>query len=522
MPLPSSAGHRPPRRAHKEKIMARFSLLLAAAMGCALTAACLNGADAAPGVPSPASQPASQASAERIKSLIDRMGDADSTVRDAAQRELIQIGQGAMDALVQATKNPDAEVRSRATEIVREIRASATLALSKGLAKNHLWSFEIPAGTIGSPVVFGERLYVVGGDWKLYSIDTKAGKKVWDADHQGKGSFALAAGEKVAAIIQGAGLTVHDVKDGKELWKKDVPGAAGPTGGPAIGGAPGKFPTFVPSQVWIVGDTVVVKATDGLKAFKTATGDDAWDVEVKLEARPSNAAEAAGVVCMSSGKAVMGVDLASHKQIWSKDIANCAVLGSNGKLFCALAESKLYMLDPMKGDKLWEADLPADPKAKPTRAPSMGRRPAGLVMDDSRLYIVFGSQEFTTYDLKTGASSTVSFDSSLLEAAARQASAGSDDRTGAFAPGVLSLGGSRIASGGKYYTNTNNNALLAFDGKTGQNLWMLPTKQTVVGNLIIADGVLYYVTLKGVTKTAESAPAPQPQDLSGVHALKLP
>ncbi|MFB3893496.1 MAG: PQQ-binding-like beta-propeller repeat protein [Phycisphaerae bacterium] len=499
--------------------MAKYSLFLAAALCCAIAASQLNGADQA----ASASSPASQAGAERIKSLISKLGDTDSAVRDAAQQELVRIGPAAMDALVQAAKDPDAEIRSSAAEILRQVRASAALAASKEMAKNYLWSSTIESGTIGSPAVFGDRLYVVGGDWRLYAINLKTGRKVWDVDHQGKGMFALGAGEKGVAFIQGAGLAFHDAKDGKEVWRKDVPGAAGPGGGPAIGGGAGRFPIFVPSQAWVMGGTVIAKATDGLRAFKAADGADDWQVELKLAGRPCMAAMAGGIACMSSGQAVVGVDLATHKQIWSHEVADTIVLGANGKVFCGVAGPKVFALDPQKGGKLWEADMPADTRPRVASGPAPVRHPGPLVMDDQRLYIVFGSQEFMTYDLKTGAMAAVAFDPSLVEAAAREMSGGADSRNVPRPAGksVLSLGASRNASGGVLYVS-GNDALLAFDGKTGRNLWMLPVKHPISGSMNILDGVLYFVTLRGLSKTPDTGPAPLPKDTPGVHALKLP
>lgn len=89
---------------------------------------------AAQPIPEPAAQPASEPmagpndepAAERIRRLIDRLGDADYHAREAAQAELAKLGFEAFDALSAATRSDDFEVAARARRLLRDLRIEWT------------------------------------------------------------------------------------------------------------------------------------------------------------------------------------------------------------------------------------------------------------------------------------------------------------------------------------------------------------------------------------------------------------
>jgi tetratricopeptide (TPR) repeat protein len=59
---------------------------------------------------------------QRIAELISQLGDSEFAVRDRAQRELVQLGFAAFDALSEAEESDDIEVASQARYLVRLIR----------------------------------------------------------------------------------------------------------------------------------------------------------------------------------------------------------------------------------------------------------------------------------------------------------------------------------------------------------------------------------------------------------------
>jgi outer membrane protein assembly factor BamB len=163
--------------------------------------------------------------------------------------------------------------------------------------------------------------------------------------------------------------------------------------------------------------------------------------------------------------------------------------------------------------------------------PPRGIRPGTLVADETRLYGVLGD-EMISFDLRKGDKTSARLDLTVPQADGGEAAAGGN--TGAAVvvgpAGVAVGGGMRMtssirggmvrwtAAGGTLYVG-GNDGLFAFDGKTGQRLWVLPVKQTMPGDPVVADGVLYYTTARyGGPATDEKA---LPKDLPGLHAVKL-
>ena len=123
--------------------------------------------------------------------------------------------------------------------------------------KNIKWKVEIPGRGSSSPVVFGDRIYLLtaipvgvagqaqhaprGGlpqrgvhQYKVLAIDRKTGKTVWErvareeepheASHQDNGTWASSSaitdGEHVFAYFESSGLYAYDLA-GKLIWQTD-------------------------------------------------------------------------------------------------------------------------------------------------------------------------------------------------------------------------------------------------------------------------------------------------------------
>jgi outer membrane protein assembly factor BamB len=506
------------------------------------------GAMAAWPLRSSAAEPAKSLTADQVKALIAKLGDADFKVRDAAQKDLVHAGPAALDALEQAAKSGDAEVKQRAAEAIKQIKDAVALADTQEMAKNYVWSHAIQNGAIGSPVVLGGMAYVVGQGPTLHAVDIKTGKEAWSYSMPTKGSPLVSAGEKVIALTVGRILMVVSVMDGNQLWQKDLRPATASTPAPGAGQAvapaslpPGQAPNGPPGpvlaagpimplgrlQAWVVGDAVVVRiALNKLKAFKALTGDDAWEMEVKPAGFPMcNTVVAGGVAYTSEGASVTAIDLSTRKRLWSQEVGFCTGLARGGQTLVCRTAGKFVALETKKGEKAWAVDWNPDLPAGP-QGPIARSRDSGLVVDDARLYTLVGD-EITTFDLNNkGKMTTAKLDLSLLETEGGKDAANSlNARPQGGAGGNGNFNGGLdmarwTACGGTLYVDTVQ-GLFAFDGKDGRRLWVLPlpTKQMLSGAPVVADGVIYFATTP--LSTAQFDEKTLPKDLPGLHAVKL-
>ena len=480
--------------------------------------------------PAPASQPAKILTADHVKALIAKLGDADFKARDAAQKELVAAGPAVLDALDQAAKSDDAEVKSRAKATTKEIRDGIAKVVSAELAKKCDWSYPLPNGALDAPVLHEGKAYVVGLDWKLHAVDAKTGKPAWAADLSARGQVQVSIGEKVVALISGTVLTALDPKDGNQLWRNTTGNGGGPMMGALNNMVGGPFGMVVP-RVWVVGDAVVARvAMDKLKAYRAFDGNEVWETELKTGTARTFCVPIVegGILYVPEGESLSAIDLKTQKRVWTVELANCARLARGGvALLCATGD-KLVALDAKKGVKLWDADLPgragaAGPGMAPRVLPG-----TGLVADDQRAYIAIGD-ELTTFDLKKGEKATAKLDLIVPQAEEGGAATpvGGFGQGGGNAPpaGVAASTNSAVArwtaADGTLYGATTN-ALIAFEGKTGQRLWALPLKnQRITGDPVIEGDVIYV----GTGRYGAAQPADEKtldKDRPGLHAVKLP
>jgi outer membrane protein assembly factor BamB len=168
----------------------------------------------------------------------------------------------------------------------RSVSASADLPVEWGPEKNERWRAPLPGRSNGSPVVWGDRVFVLQAVAQenrrtVMCFNRVDGKLLWQAgvtysekesthpDNPSCSGTPATDGERVVACFGSAGLACYDLA-GKELWRRDL-GKLDHMFGNAI------------SPV-IVGDRVVVNYGPGegerLVALDKRTGEIAW------EARP--------------------------------------------------------------------------------------------------------------------------------------------------------------------------------------------------------------------------------------------
>lgn len=216
--------------------------------------------------------------------------------------------------------------------------------------KNIKWKVEIPGRGSASPVVWGDRVYVLsavpagvpagaqhqprGGvkpidthRFLVLAIDRKTGKTIWErtarehapheASHQENGTYASASaitdGERVYAWFESQGMFVYD-PDGKLLWQKDL-------GDKMMRNqfGEGSTPALHGNTLVIVWDHYV-RGQSFIVALNKLTGDELWRVpreEIDTWATPLvvEANGRAQVVAAGMNK-VRAYDLETGKIVW--------------------------------------------------------------------------------------------------------------------------------------------------------------------------------------------------------------
>lgn len=483
----------------------------------------LSAADG-PSTVRPAATVPTSSTQEQIKTWIKQLDDADYKIRSTAQKSLTDAGTAALDALAEAARSNQAEVKQRAEQAIKDIRNAQLTEASAEAARNYLWSCPIESGPAGSPAVSGGRAYLTSADRKLHAVDLKTGKALWAvALPAGRSSsMQVSAGDRVVVVAMSGLVAAYDVQEGKSLWEKKVVASA-PASAPASRAGPGaaQLPpaALIRPYAVIVGDLVITTlGIDKLSAVKAMTGEQVWEVDAKQGRNWCNVLVVRGAAYLASDNAVTAIDLASHRQLWSCDLENCLGLALGGKTLCCVTNSTMVGLDAQKGSRLWEENLPG--------GPGPGGRVAAIVIlrgrgwqdsvvpaDDARVYLLIGD-ELSSYDLKTGGKSTVRLDLSL------------PDNPGTQPPGLGSVmtnaPSTMIArwtvADGVFYL-AGYGGLFGFDAKTGRRLWGTAMEQVLSADPVVVDSVLYLATIRQIGLAA-TAPSAAPKDLPGLHAWR--
>lgn len=214
------------------------------------------------------------------------------------------------------------------------VSADATPPVEFGPDKNLLWKAEVPGRGSGSPVVWGERVFVTSAvptsksnefDFRIFAFDRTTGRLLWthsafvatphERTHETNG-FASASpctdGECVYAHFGSRGLVCYTV-EGKRLWDRDF-------GDMQVrnGFGEGSSPT-------IAGDLLIVpwdhEGKSMLYAVDKKTGKTVWETprdEPTCWATPLIATDANGKkqIVMNGQTAARGYDLATGEELW--------------------------------------------------------------------------------------------------------------------------------------------------------------------------------------------------------------
>ncbi|MFB3891646.1 MAG: PQQ-binding-like beta-propeller repeat protein [Phycisphaerae bacterium] len=522
---------------YSSRVVASLLLAVALLAGFATAAACAQGKPAA-------DKPA--ADAKKIAELIGQLGDNDFRVRNQAQKELTEIGAPAKEELLKAMKATDMEVKQRAAVILADIARNEQAAASKAIAKALLWSSEIKTGVAGSPAITKDLVIATGADRKVYAIEIKTGKQKWSTEELGDGSTPLsdpAVGESVAMVQDLTNVYALDLTTGKLAWKAEmtaVPAAAGGAAKVAIARLPAMY--GIQAAHPAVGDGMAY-VCDGSKlfAFDVKTGKRVWEQETdSVLVFP---AVGGGVVCYASVEgAVRGLDAQTGKQLWAEkqDAAVSNLTYADG-VFLGKTQSAVIAIDAKTGKKAWGCAAPASntgyvgmrqTSINGRIVKTYGLDPEPLLVAGGAAYLLCG-QELLAVDAKSGKKQwqhKIDLKDDDGDMTARELKARMAALRSAY--GMPAGACSLAISGETAYVILNGN-LMGVDLKIGQPIWQYPTRTTLVGRPVLADGVLYFATGEMTNIRGVRVPMPAPVDPAtgaedkkdelpmGVHALRV-
>jgi len=386
--------------------------------------------------------------------------------------------------------------------------------------ENVLWKTAIPGMGHGSPVIWGDRVFVVSavGDkadpqlkiglygeiapveddsvqrWKLFCLDRDTGKIEWERTlHEGvpairrhtKASHANSTpatdGKRVVVFLGSEGLHCYDV-EGKRLWSRDF----------------GKLDSgffSVPEAQWgfgsspvIHGDRVIVQADvqqgSFVSALSLATGETLWRVErddVPTWSTPTVVeTPSRSQVVVNGYRHIGGYDLATGKELWrmrgAGDIPVPTPIFSHGLIFITNAHGGGAPVYAIRPDASGDISLAEGTTSNDHVAWSGDRWGAymqtPLVYGD-RLYVCRDNGVLTVVDARTGERK-------------------SQTRLGSGSTGFTA---SAIAAGGKlYYTSEVGDVLVLRPGDEPEVLATNELGEPCMATPAASRGALFFRT----------------------------
>ncbi|HUQ90804.1 MAG TPA: PQQ-binding-like beta-propeller repeat protein [Bryobacteraceae bacterium] len=315
---------------------------------------------------------------------------------------------------------------------------------------NILWKTPIPGLSVASPIVWGERIYVVtaiSGDrrqtirtdlygdtdsvsdstphtWKVFALDKKSGKILWEQTaHQGvpktkrhpKSSQAsptpVTNGKVIVAYFGSEGLYAYS-PEGKLLWNKDL-------------GMQSAGWFFDPDSEWgaasspVIHKNSVILQCDRQKdsfvaAYDLSSGKELWRTarnEIPTWGSPTLAPAGGHVEVVTNGtKAIRGYDADTGKELWT--------LGPNSEVTCTTPVyghglilvtagyppvQPIYAIRPgFTGDLTLKGSMESSDAIAWSKQRGGVYLPSPIVVGD-HLYTLGNNGVLTSYDAKTGA-----------------------------------------------------------------------------------------------------------------------
>ncbi len=396
--------------------------------------------------------------------------------------------------------------------------------------QNVRWKTAIPGISNASPVVWGNRVFVVtavssAGDktfrtglygdvapardvsehtWKILCLDKTSGKILWQRDafkglpkvkRHPKASQANSTpatdGRRVVALFGSVGLLAAWDMNGTPLWKQDV-------------GVLDSGWFFDPDYQWghssspiIHGDKVIVQADrykgSFIAAYHAATGKQVWRTdrdEISSWGTPTVFRSGGREQIVTNGPKVRGYDPADGKVLWTLGPNSEVTVGTpvvgNGVIYVTGGYPPVRPVYAIKPNAIGEISLPKGQAAHEAIAWSNaeGTYIPTPIFYDGILYTCGNNGVLTAYDGATG--------ERIYRA-----------RVG----GGGSFSASPVAADGRlYFTNEDGDIVVAKAGRTYQELAKNEMKEVIMATPAIAGGVVIVRTLGHVYGIGEKQP----------------
>jgi len=319
-----------------------------------------------------------------------------------------------------------------------------------GNSRNILWKTAIPGLSHASPVIWGNRVFVITAissdaktsfnpkdrgiglasddvkhTWRIYALDKQTGRVIWEktayegvprAKRHVKATQANSTpatdGRYVVALFGSEGLACYDL-NGKLLWKQDL-GVLNP----GLWDDPSSSWGHASSPV-IYRDLVIVQA-DGHKqsfiaAFNLKDGRQVWRVErgeITSWATPTiNETKGRTELVANGGRYVRGYDPLTGKELWrfsdnNTEVKMQAPLVANGLIYITGGYPPGRAMYAFKNGAVGDISLKAGQETNEFIAwrTSKGSpyTPTPIIYEDL-LYTCADNGVFSAYDAKTGA-----------------------------------------------------------------------------------------------------------------------
>jgi outer membrane protein assembly factor BamB len=270
--------------------------------------------------------------------------------------------------------------------------------------RNILWKVAVPAPGFSSPVIWGDRLLITGGDSKVrevFCFSRSDGSLVWRkaaslpagvkpprvTDDTGYAAPTPATDGRVVCAVFATGNVLCLDLEGREIWTRHLLVPENPYG---HGSSP---------LIWR--DLLILQFDHGgggrILALELATGKTAWQTERDVEVcwcTPILAEIEGKTRLFTNGNPIAAAyDPETGKELWQTECMMGEVATSptfdRGLVFMGNENATLVAIDAAGGEILWEGDLDLPDVSSP-------------LASGGRLYVPSGGGILTCYDARTG------------------------------------------------------------------------------------------------------------------------